>query len=150
MRVIFLVTYVIVFFDTLSAFPLVKYQEHTRTILPSQEIKHRENSFEHSRPKRGVFNLIPQRPLSLKDLLKSSLRQQEDLLTSNDRSKRGVFNLIPKPKDMTMAKLVAFEDMLLSKEILQLSEHKRKSHNRRRLMRLLRNILKEELRQSKK
>jgi len=153
MKVILFVTSFIVLLEKLSSFPSVTLQDRSRDSLPSQQelhMPHTEHALESRRPKRGVFNLIPQRPLTLKDLLKSSLKKEENLGSPDHRAKRGVFNLIPK-SDMSLAKLVAFEDMMLTKvNSIQLSEHKKKSHNRRRLMRLLRNILKEELQQSKK
>ena len=147
MNVILFVTYLLVVINATFAFPALN-DNHDNSALditaPASN-----NLADHSRAKRGVFNIIPiiqqdqvkpRKPLSLKDLI----TDESSLQLRLNRSKRGVFNLIPKSGDMTMAKLVAFDEQSIEQKP-DWSEHKKKSHTRRKLIRLLKNLLREEL-----
>ena len=144
MNVILFVTYLLVVINATFAFPALN-DNHDSSALDI-EASASNDLAEHSRAKRGVFNIIPiiqvkpRKPLSLKDLI----TDESSLQLRLNRSKRGVFNLIPKSGDMTMAKLVAFDEQSIEQKP-DWSEHKKKSHTRRKLIRLLKNLLREEL-----
>ncbi len=151
MNVILFVTYLLVVINATVAFPALNDNHDTSASFNVEETAS-NNLQGHTRTKRGVFNLIPimqkdavkpRSPFNLNNLMNLNELNQFQL---NNRSKRGVFNLIPKSGgvDMTMAKLVAFEEQQ-SMEKPDWSDHKRKSHTRRKLIRLLKNLLREEL-----
>ena len=150
MNVTLFVTYLLVVIHATVAFPALNDNHDTSASFDVEETAS-NNLQGHSRTKRGVFNLIPimqkdvvkpRTPFNLNNLIILDELNQIQL----NRSKRGVFNLIPKSGggDMTMAKLVAFEEQQ-SIEKPDWSDHKRKSHTRRKLIRLLKNLLREEL-----